>query len=234
MTMLGKIIVVFHTLLCLMFATAGVVLNNTRPPYAEQAKQKADEVAFMRKSLRLDDSFNRLVKARMAVETLEKDWLSAEKVYAEREKQVEESTLPNTVGEIVRDATTSLPVMDNTQRFVPQFQPIPQVGRNVYQEKLIPEANDAIEVAQKEFQEKKKEAIALTEKASGTDGRGGVTNEISVEDDKIAQMKLEKGVYEADIAIAAQDIDRIKARLARVLAYLQNLERYLQIPSRAN
>lgn len=234
MTMLGKIIVVCHTLLCLMFATAGVVLNNTRPPYAEQAKQKADEVAFMRKSLRLDDSFNRLVKARLSVERLEKDWLNAEKVYAEREKQVEESTLPNTVGEIVRDATTSLPVTDDTQRFVPKFQPIAEVGRKVYQIKLIPEANAAIEVAQKDFQDKKKEAIALTEKASGTDGRGGVTNEIIVEDDKIGQMKLEKGVYEADIAITAQDIDRLKARLARVLAYLQNLERYLQIPSRAN
>ena len=48
MTRLGKILVVCHTLLCLMFATAGVVLNSTRPPYADQAKQKVDEVAFMR------------------------------------------------------------------------------------------------------------------------------------------------------------------------------------------
>lgn len=234
MTRLGKILVVCHTLLCLMFATAGVVLNNTRPPYAEQAKQKAEEVAFMRKSLRLDDSFTRLVRARQAVDSLEKDWLNAEKVYAEREKQVEDSALANTVGEIVRDATTSLPVMDRTQRFVPEFKPIAQVGRKSYQEKLIPEANTAIEDAQKQFQDKKKEAIALTEKASGTDGRGGVTGEIIVEEDKIDQMKLEKGVYEADVAITAQDIDRMKARLARVLVYLQNLERYLQIPSRAN
>lgn len=234
MTRLGKILVVCHTLLCLMFATAGVVLNNTRPPFAEQAKQKAEEVAFMRKSLRLDDSFTRLVRARQALDGLEKDWLNAEKVYAEREKQVEDSTLANTVGEIVRDATTSLPVTDPTQRFVPKFVPIAQVGRKVYQENMIPEANKAIEDAQKQFQDKKKEAIALTEKASGTDGRGGVTGEIIVEEDKIDQMKLEKGVYEADVAITAQDIDRMKARLARVLAYLQNLERYLQIPSRAN
>lgn len=234
MTRFGKILVVFNTLLCLMFATAGVVLHNTRPPYAEQAKEKADEVAFMRKSLRLDDSFTRLVLARQGVAILERDWLNAEKVYAEREKQVEDSTLPNTVGEVARDPATNLPIPDRAQRFVPQFRPIAQVGRKVYQEKLIPEANGAIEAAQAQFQDRKKEAIALTEKASGTDGRGGVTGEILVEDDKIDQMKLEKGVYEADVAITAQDIDRVKARLSRVLAYLRNLERYLQIPEGTN
>ncbi|MBM4097546.1 MAG: hypothetical protein ACKO9Z_06115 [Planctomycetota bacterium] len=234
MTWLGKMIVVCHTLLCLMFATAGVVLNSTRPPYADQAKQKAEEVAFMRKSLRLDDSFSRLIRVRVAMASLENDWILAEKVYAEREKEVVEATLPNTIGEVDRDPNTSLPLPDPTQRFVPMFKKINLLGQKTYKEKMIPDAGLAVENAQKEFQERKKEAIAMTEKASGTDGKGGVTSDIIIEDEKIEQMKVERNVYEADVAITTQDIDRMKARLARVLAYLQNLEKYLQVPSLTN
>ncbi|MFM7541357.1 MAG: hypothetical protein ACKO9Z_17020, partial [Planctomycetota bacterium] len=61
-----------------------------------------------------------------------------------------------------------------------------------------------------------------------------VTSDIIIEDEKIEQMKVERNVYEADVAITTQDIDRMKARVARVLAYLQNLEKYLQVPSLTN
>jgi len=234
MTRLGKILVVCHTLLCLMFATAGVVLNSTRPPYAEQAKQKVEEVAFMRKSLRLDDSLARLMKARLSVDSLGKDWLNAEAVYTTRSQQAIVAELPNTIGEVKRDDKTGLPIDDTKQRFVPEFKTIPQVGVNMYREKLLPADGVAVEEAQQQFQEKKKEALLLTEKASGTDGKGGVTAEIIGENEKIAQMKLEKGVYEADLAIASQDIDRLKARVSIVLDYLKSLERFLQIPASAN
>lgn len=234
MTSLGKILVVCHTLLCLMFATAGVVLNSTRPPYAEQAKQRVEDVASMRKSLRLDDSLTRLVRARLSVEALGKDWLNAETVYNTQSQQALVAESPNTIGEVKRDTKTGLAIDDPKQRFVPEFQTIPQLGVKMYREKLIPADGVAVEEAQQQFQERKKEALALTEKASGTDGKGGVTAEIIGENEKIAQMKLEKGVYEADIAIAAQDIDRVKARLANVIAYLKSLERFLQIPASAN
>ena len=234
MTRLGKILVVCHTLLCLMFATAGVVLNSTRPPYADQAKQKVDEVAFMRKSLRLDDSLARLMKARLSVDSLGKDWLNAEAVYAERSQQALDAELPNTIVEVKRDEKNGLPIDDAKQRFVPEFKIIPQVGVKMYREKLLPADGVAVEEAQQQFQEKKKEALLLTEKASGTDGKGGVTAEIIGENEKISQMKLEKGVYEADLAIASQDIDRVKARLSYVIGYLKSLERFLQIPPTSN
>ena len=159
MTRLGKILVVCHTLLCLMFATAGVVLNSTRPPYADQAKQKVDEVAFMRKSLRLDDSLARLMKARLSVDSLGKDWLNAEAVYAERSQQALDAELPNTIVEVKRDEKNGLPIDDAKQRFVPEFKTIPQVGVKMYREKLLPADGVAVEEAQQQVQEKKKEYI---------------------------------------------------------------------------
>ncbi len=230
MTGLGKWLVVLHCGLSLMAATMGIVLYATEPDYAGRLKDKADQVATMRKSLDLNGAAQREFEGRTRLAQLEKIWFTTEPYFEQLLKHTVDAQQANTIQGIVRNPMTGLPVPDQRAGgFAPLVQVLPEtaqlVGEKAFSQ-LMAEERKNLNEAQVQYKGLKEQALALTLEAAGEDGRGGVTRELNYERDQLEKLKLEQRTYEVETAVVQQDKARVEQLLGRLRQRGEDLKKY--------
>lgn len=230
MTALGKWLVVLHAGFSILLASMAVVLFCTRPEYDLRLKDKAAEVAQLRKSMNLPDAASREVETRVRLQALEGFWLNSEIFFNGLLQNTETAQQPNTIAAIERNQATGLAVPDmRYDGFVPVMAVTPAtaelLGENAYTP-LMNIERKALTEAQAEYQGLKKQALDLTLEAAGDDGLGGVTRQLTYERDQLGNLLLEQRTYEVETAVVRQDRYRVEQLLTRLRNRGQELKKY--------